>query len=99
MTIWRPAYNNRSEAQMAVDMKPGLDVNAALDRATMSAAENIDGHMHRVFFPSDDTRSPSASGQCLRPTLRLGCLLLLEAKVLGEPTGQGTRPDAGAKRR
>lgn len=41
---------------MAVDLKPGLDVNAALDRAIMSAAENIDGQLHRVFFPSDDTR-------------------------------------------
>lgn len=41
---------------MAVDLKPGLDVNAALDRAIMSAAENIDGQLHRVFYPSDDTR-------------------------------------------
>jgi hypothetical protein len=56
MTIWRPCYANRTEAQRAVDLKPGLDVNDALDRAIQSAAENIDGHMHRVFFPSDDTR-------------------------------------------
>lgn len=56
MTIWRPCYTNRSEAQMAVDFKPGLDVNAALDRAIMSAAENIDGHFHRVFYPFDGTR-------------------------------------------
>lgn len=56
MTIWRPCYSNRTENQMAVDFKPGLDVNAALDRAAMSAAENIDGQFHRVFYPSDDTR-------------------------------------------
>lgn len=56
MTIWRPCYCNRTEAQTAVDFKPGLDVNAALDRAITSAAENIDGQLHRVFFPSDDTR-------------------------------------------
>jgi hypothetical protein len=56
MTIYRVAYCNRTDAQMAVDLKPGLDVNAALDRAIMSAAENIDGQLHRVFYPSDDTR-------------------------------------------
>lgn len=56
MTIYRVAYCNRADAQRAVDLKPGLDVNDALDRAIMSAAENIDGQLHRVFFPSDDTR-------------------------------------------
>jgi hypothetical protein len=56
VSIYRITYCNRSEAQMAVDFKPGLDVNAALDRAMLSAAENIEGHFHRVFYPSDDTR-------------------------------------------
>jgi hypothetical protein len=56
MTISRPCYANRTDAQRSVDMKEGLDSNAALDRALMSAADNIDGSFHRVFYPSDDTR-------------------------------------------
>jgi hypothetical protein len=54
--IDRVAYCNRSEAQRSVDFTPGTDVNAAIDRAIMSAAENIDGGLKRVFYPSDDTR-------------------------------------------
>lgn|GEM_PF-1249274 len=54
--ITRPAYCNRWEAMRALDFSPGVDVNAQTDRALISAAENIDAHMHRVFFPSDDTR-------------------------------------------
>ncbi len=56
MTISRVCYSNRSEAQRSLDMSPGIDVNAALDRALTTAADNIDGQMHRVFYPSDDTR-------------------------------------------
>jgi hypothetical protein len=54
--INRPAYCNRYEAQRSLDFVPGVDVNAKIDRALIGTAENIDGHMHRVFFPSDDTR-------------------------------------------
>lgn len=54
--IDRVAYCNRYEAQRSVDFTPGTDVNAAIDRALMSAAENIDGGLKRVFYPSDDTR-------------------------------------------
>lgn len=54
--ISRPCYCNRTDAQRSVDFQPGTDVNAALDRALADAADNIDGQMHRVFFPSDDTR-------------------------------------------
>jgi hypothetical protein len=56
VTITRVAYCNRTDAQRSLDLKDGLDVNAALDRALTSAAENIDAHLHRVFYPSDDTR-------------------------------------------
>lgn len=56
MTIWRVCYSNRTDVQRSLDFKPGLDINAALDRALMTAADNIDGALHRVFFPSDDTR-------------------------------------------
>lgn len=63
--IVRPAYCNRREAMQALDFSPGIDVNSHVDRALISAAENIDAHMHRVFFPSDDTRFfdwPNQSG-------------------------------------
>ncbi|MGH3402670.1 MAG: hypothetical protein ACRDRJ_09210 [Streptosporangiaceae bacterium] len=56
MTISRVCYSNRTDVQLSIDFKPGLDVNAALDRALTTAADNIDGQFHRVFFPSDDTR-------------------------------------------
>ena len=39
-----------------LDFAPGVDVNSQVDRGLVSSAENIDAHMHRVFFPSDDTR-------------------------------------------
>jgi hypothetical protein len=54
--IVRTCYANRWEAMRALDFSPGIDVNAACDRALVSSAINIDAHMHRVFFPSDDTR-------------------------------------------
>ncbi len=56
MTISRVCYSNRSQAQRSIDFTPGIDVNDALDRAMTSAAEKIDGQLHRVFFPSDDVR-------------------------------------------
>ena len=56
MTISRPLYCNRTDVQRSIDFKDGLEVFTALDRAMSSAADNIDGHMHRVFFVSDDTR-------------------------------------------
>ena len=54
--ISRVCYCNRTEAQRSIDFKDGLDVFASLDRALQSAADNIDGQFHRVFYPSDDTR-------------------------------------------
>lgn len=63
--IVRPAYCNRWEAMRALDFSPGIDVNSQVDRALISAAENIDAHMHRTFFPSDDVRFfdwPNAGG-------------------------------------
>jgi hypothetical protein len=51
---------------MSIDFKSGLDVNAALDRALQSAAENIEGDLKRNFYPRDDTRWfdwPSQGGE------------------------------------
>lgn len=55
MTISRVCYANRYDAQRSIDFKDGVDGNAALDRALMSASDNIEGHMHRVFYPNDAT--------------------------------------------
>ena len=56
MTIYRPCLCNRWEAQQSVDFPPGTDVNAKIDRALVGQAENIEGQLKRVFYPSDDTR-------------------------------------------
>lgn len=56
MSIYRVAYCNRYEPMRALDFPPGIDVISAVDRALTDVAENIDGNLHRVFFPSDDTR-------------------------------------------
>jgi hypothetical protein len=56
MTISRVTYSNRADAQRSLDLKPGIDVNAVLDRALTTAAEKIDSQFHRQFYPSDDTR-------------------------------------------
>ncbi|MGH6654064.1 MAG: hypothetical protein ACRDVE_02530 [Actinocrinis sp.] len=55
MSIYRVAYCNRYEPMRALDFAPGVDVVAAVDRALTDVAENIDGHLHRVFYPSDHT--------------------------------------------
>lgn len=56
MTIFRPCLCNRYEVQRSVDFHPGVDVNDAIDRALISATEDIEGGLGRTFFPSDDTR-------------------------------------------
>lgn len=56
MSIFRPAYCNRFEPMRALDFAPGVDVTAQVDRALGDAAENIEGALKRVFYPSDDTR-------------------------------------------
>lgn len=56
MTIYRVAYCNRYEPMRALDFALGIDIVAAVDRALTDVAENIEGHLHRVFYPSDDTR-------------------------------------------
>lgn len=54
--ISRVCYANRTDVQRSVDFQPGIDVNAALDRALATAADNIDGQLHRRFYPWDGTR-------------------------------------------
>ena len=56
MSIARPCYCNRLEVQRAVDFKDGMLSNAQIDRALQSAAEMIEGHLQRVFYPYDATK-------------------------------------------
>jgi len=55
LTISRACYANRTDVLRAPDMKPGVVENARIDRALVSAAEKIDGYLHRVFYPRDTT--------------------------------------------
>lgn len=51
--LTRMAYCSRDDAQRSVDFKDGVDVLPAIDRALMTAAENIDQNLHRTFYPFD----------------------------------------------
>lgn len=55
MTITRPCYCSRFDVARASDIKSTARSNDAIDRAIQSAADNIDGQMHRVFYPTDTT--------------------------------------------
>lgn len=50
------AYCSRTDAQRAVDFTDGLITNLQIDRAIQSAARNIEGHLHRLFYPFDGTK-------------------------------------------
>lgn len=58
MAVTTPCYCSREDAQRAISFHDGLtsQVAGAADRAIQSAARNIEGHLHRLFYPDDDTR-------------------------------------------
>lgn len=58
MAVTTPTYCSREDAQRAVSFQDGLtsQVAGAVDRAIQSAARNIEGHLHRLFYPQDATR-------------------------------------------
>lgn len=53
--ITRPCYCSRDEVMRAIDTESALVTIARLDRALASAAEKIEGELHRIFFPWDRT--------------------------------------------
>lgn len=53
--ITRPCYSFREQAQRSIEWADGVDQAAIMDRALESAADNIDGQMHRIFYPYDAT--------------------------------------------
>lgn len=56
MAISRACYCSRSDVARAVGIKFTARSNSAIDRAIQTASDNIDGQMHRVFYPTDTTK-------------------------------------------
>lgn len=56
MPVTTVAYCTREDVKRATDIKEAARVNWQIDRAIQSAARNIEGHLHRVFYPIDATR-------------------------------------------
>ena len=56
MSVTTPCYCSRVDAQRAIDFKDSLVTTAQADRAIQSASRNIEGHLHRLFYPWDGTK-------------------------------------------
>lgn len=56
MSVARVCYCTREMVMSALDIKFTARASAAVDRAIESAAENIEGHLNRKFFPTYGTR-------------------------------------------
>jgi hypothetical protein len=56
MAVTTPTYCTREDVKRAIDIKETARTNWQIDRAIQSAARNIEGHLHRVFYPTDATR-------------------------------------------
>lgn len=56
MPVSTPCYCSREDVKSALDFKESARINAQIDRALMSAARNIDGHLHRHFHPKDQRK-------------------------------------------
>lgn len=53
--VTRPCYCTREDVKRALDIKETARNNKQIDRAIQSAARNIEGHLHRKFYPEDKT--------------------------------------------
>lgn len=58
MTVTTPAYCSREDAQQPSDFTDGIvaSIQQRTDRAIQSASRNIEGHLHRLFYPYDTTK-------------------------------------------
>jgi hypothetical protein len=58
VTVYEPCYASREDAQRAIDFKDGItaEIQYKTDRAIQSASRNIEGHLHRLFYPDDGVR-------------------------------------------
>lgn len=55
-TIVAPCYATREEVKSALDVKLTSRSDAQVDRAIASVSDDIEGFLHRKFYPYDDTR-------------------------------------------
>lgn len=53
--ITEPVYCTRTDVKRSLDFKETARNNWQVDRAIQSASRNIDGHLHRIFYPLDTT--------------------------------------------
>lgn len=53
--ITRPCYCSREDVKRAMDLEVTAVDDARIDRALVSVSEEIDGNLHRYFFPVDAT--------------------------------------------
>lgn len=58
MAVYEMAYCSREEVQAGIDFTDGIttSVQQKTDRAMVSAARNIEQHLHRLFYPVDTTK-------------------------------------------
>lgn len=54
--VTRACYCSREDVKSALDLFEVARTNSQIDRAIQDASDNIDGAMHRRFFPDDATR-------------------------------------------
>jgi hypothetical protein len=55
MTVTRPCYASREDVKQALDVKQTARSDRQIDRAISSASDDVDGLMHRVFYPTVGT--------------------------------------------
>lgn len=56
MPVTEPCYCTREQVKRAPDLKDTARIDAQIDRAIQSAARDIEGQLHRVFYPTDATK-------------------------------------------
>lgn len=56
MTVTTPCYCSRTDVQRAMDIKDGVIDVARVDEAIQGAARDVEGGLHRLFYPWDGTK-------------------------------------------
>lgn len=56
MTVTRACYCTREDVQLALDVKSTSRTSGQIDRAIADVSEDIDGSMHRMFYPLQAVR-------------------------------------------
>jgi hypothetical protein len=55
VTVFEPCYCSREDTMRSVDFKDGIttEIIGRVDRANQSTARDIEGELHRLFYPDD----------------------------------------------